>query len=284
MNKSIWLALLLSRSHNGLTLADIRSAWADEDPAGRPMARSTFYDNCRYLSDRYGLCLRREDGRYRLLLPDGEAPGLFQSLFGGEEPDRHTARDAATAAVLAEAIHECREVRMEYHSLSHPPYTTTLRPYCLREAAARGYVVGHSSHHGEVRTFAIDRILTLTTLAARFTRPPSFSAEGWFAHSVGAFGGAHLRPERVVIEPLTAHITSLLRSRPLHASQHEESAEGAVRFVMEVAVTPDFFGQLLSFGAEVRIAAPATLRRRLQHEVQRMAEVYKDAAKEEDRP
>ena len=52
MNKSLWLVRLLS-SRGKLSKQEILNAWRSEDERGRPMADSTFYDNRRYLEERY---------------------------------------------------------------------------------------------------------------------------------------------------------------------------------------------------------------------------------------
>ena len=54
MNKSLWLVRLLS-SHGKLSKQEILNAWSREDEHGRPMAPSTFYDNRRYLEERYNI-------------------------------------------------------------------------------------------------------------------------------------------------------------------------------------------------------------------------------------
>ena len=56
MNKSLWLVRLLSR-HGRLSKQEILDAWRDVDEKGQPMAASTFYDNRRYLEERYNIRL-----------------------------------------------------------------------------------------------------------------------------------------------------------------------------------------------------------------------------------
>lgn len=271
--KSIWLARLLYR-HDGLTKQEILDAWRDEDDRGRPMAASTFYDNRRYLESRYGLRIECRGSRYTLSAGAVSGDAVLRHLLGEPAATTGTADEPAGAhwiPLLSEAMEWNRRLRMEYVPLDKPSYETFFDPYCLRQSQGRCYVVGHSSHHGEVRNFAVDRIGALSALPKRFRRADDFRADAWFAHSVGAFGGAAMTPEHVVLAPASPRMAAYLRSRPLHASQRETTdAGGAPRFELDVALTRDFIGQLLAFGTDLRVLAPPVLRQRLRDELRGM--------------
>lgn len=274
--KSIWLARLLYR-HDGLTKQEILDAWRDEDDRGRPMAASTFYDNRRYLESRYGLCIECRGGRYVLSHGQAGDDAVLRHLLGG--PDTASVQPDEPAGahwipLLADSIEWNGRLRMEYAPLDKPAYETYLDPYCLRRVQGCYYVVGRSSRHGEIRNFATDRIGALTALPMRFRRATDFRADEWFAHSFGAFGGTDLRAEHVVLAPLSARMAAYLRTRPLHPSQRETSVGEDVRFELDVAPTRDFIGQLLAFGADLSVLAPASLRQRLRDEIRDMLSRY----------
>lgn len=190
MNKTIWLARLLYNHEGGLTRQEIRHKWADEDDRGRPMPESTFYDNCNYLESRYGLEVRREGGRYRLVCRSASEENVLRHLLGdmaadlgqGEAPP-----GSEWLPQLAEAIDAGRVLSMEYAPCGKEPYFTGFSPYFIRHIQGRAYVVGRSERHGEARTFAADRIRTLVATPQRFRRPAGLSARRWFAHSYGAW-------------------------------------------------------------------------------------------------
>lgn len=261
MNKSIWLLRLLSSHPDGLTKADILDAWADEDDRHRPMAVSTFYDNRHYLESRFNLRIVCRAGRYTLDTNADDDAQLLRRIVG---EDAATAADAAAPGdewipVIAEAMDRSQSLRTDYAPLDKPPYEMLLAPYFLRRIGGRSYVVGRSDRHADVRIFATDRIRYTTPTAARFRRPAGLTAEQWFASGFGAFAGPGLSAVHVVIEPLTRRLAEHLRRRPIHPSQREE--DGAARFHLDVALTPNFIGSLLAMGPDVRIVAPADLRR-----------------------
>lgn len=274
--KSLWLARLLYR-HDGLTKQDILEAWREEDDCGKPMAASTFYDNRRYLEQRYGLRIECHGGRYALSHEHAPDDALLRHLLGeprtsGLGPDETAG--AHWIPLLADSIEWNGRLRMEYAPPGKPPYETFFDPYCLRRVQGCYYVVGRSSRHNAVRNFAADRINGLTALPMRFRRAADFRADDWFAHSFGAFGGTDLQPEHVVLAVATARMADYLRTRPLHPSQHEATAGGDVCFELDIAPTRDFIGQLLAFGADISVLAPQSLRDRLRREIAEMLSRY----------
>lgn len=148
----------------------------------------------------------------------------------------------------------------------------------MRRIQGRHYVVGRSSRHSSVRTFAADRIDSLVMMAQKFRRPTGITPEGWFAHSYGAYGGYDLEPVHVVADVLTQDLAAYLRGRPLHPSQSLTPAAGgsgaAARLELDIAPTRDFTGALLSFGGNLRVTQPESLRRQIAGEVRAMNRLY----------
>ncbi len=275
VNKALWLARLLYR-RGALTKREILDAWRDEDDRARPMAESTFYDNRRALESRYGLRLACSGGRYALC--GAEENGALRRLLGAEGQPLDARADEETAAwlpLLADAVTSRHQLRMDYVPLDKAAYTTLFHPYALTLIRGFYYTVGLSERHGEVRNFAVDRIAGLTLLPMRFRRPADFSTAAYFAHSFGAYGGNDVCPRHVVLAAGGPHAAAYLRQRPLHPSQHEMPApEGEARFELDVALTRDFVGQLLSFGADIRVVSPDDLRRLMGDVARTLARDY----------
>ena len=88
MNKCIWLARLLNSHPQGMTRAAILEAWRDEDDQQRPMAPSTFYDNCQYLATRFGIQVERKGNLYRLQAGAGaETNSIFRIIGQDSTPE-----------------------------------------------------------------------------------------------------------------------------------------------------------------------------------------------------
>lgn len=261
MNKTIWLLRLLYRHTAGLTRQEILEAWREEDDHGRPMALSTFYDNRKCLATSYGVGLTLEKGRYRLSYgTPGDEAVVRQLADSGQASDTKAILSQEWLEVLATGLNECRHVLITYASINSGTYDTDLCPYLCHTVNGVCYVVGLSSRHKAIRTFATDRIQAARLRHHSFARPDGFTAEKWFGTSIGAFGGSDLRAEHVVLRPLSAHMAAYLRQRWIHRSQREMPGP---EFHLDVAITPDLVGLLLSFGSDICVVAPVSLRRRM---------------------
>lgn len=294
-NKAIWLARLLF--HRGrLTREEISEAWSRSDEHAQRMAPSTFYDNRHLLEERFGIKLRCESGYYSLDIHDMREQEFMRQLFRYADDDIDTApairfdepppAGYRYVATIAAAVEHRRLLHMTYMPFDKEGYSSDLAPYCLRTFRGRCYVVGFSSRHGEIRTFALDRINALAATEHAFRPDASFSAKRYFAHSFGAYGGMSLQAEHIVIEADT-RAAAYLRSRPLHPTQretspasasmrHDERTEHAFtyRFELNIAVSADFVRELLFYGAELRVIAPEHLRRTIKEIAQNMSALY----------
>lgn len=275
MDKALWMARLLFR-RGPLTRTEIQEAWREEDPRGRAMAQSTFYDNCHYLEAQLGLRVVRDGHRYAVCGDEGASLPWMQRLQeGGPEPGAPDGRGSHWLPVLQEALNKGYCLRMGYAPLDKAAYETELAPYCLHQFRRNHYCVGHSSRHGEVRNFALDRMTSLVLLPRRYAVPESFDAARYFRYSFGAFGGNDMKPACVVLEADEA-IAAYLRSRPLHVSQRctRLPAGRRWRIELEVAPTDDFVAELLSFGDRLVVVSPEPLRRLLGERLRQAADAY----------
>ncbi len=145
-----------------------------------------------------------------------------------------------------------------------------LAPYCLKVFKQRWYVLGRNSEHRDVRIYALDRITALEPTAKTFTLPKHFDVQSYFEGFYGVFRGEQFKPELVRVRVAEA-AAPFLRSLPLHVSQQEP--EPCV-FTWYVAPTFDFIQQLRTFGSNLEVLAPESLRDEFAEEVMRLARIY----------
>lgn len=284
-NKAIWLAKLLFR-RGRLSRREILDAWAACDEKAQPMASSTFYDNLHLLWERYGIVVRADGGLYGLELREGREREFLRRLFCEEgdgngstaiiDEPRPAGYDCIAAISRSMDSRMCMEA--EYAPFDKPRYTTVIAPYCLRVFRGRCYVVGLSSAHGEVRTFALDRVTRLEHTAKPFPRAPKFDAREYFANSFGVYGGTCQKPEHIVLDA-DALNASFLRTLPLHSSQREtplkdNGGKYAFRFEMDICITADLLHELMYYGAGIRIVQPLELMEAILRENRAVAAAY----------
>ena len=133
MKKSLWLARLL-HTKGPQTKQQILNAWSTQDENGRPMAQSTFYDNCKYVAQQMGLNIKlQSDGKYHITNPDGVDQILTQMLCESQTDTTSTADLVLIyCRQIMEAIDLRQRLHFEYKSTHTAPYLTTFEPYCVR--------------------------------------------------------------------------------------------------------------------------------------------------------
>ena len=163
---------------------------------------------------------------------------------------------------LVDATLQHRRVIMRYHSRSSEREKAyTIEPVRIVFAQNALYLNAFVPEYKEVRTFAVDRIKSVSLTEERFE--PVESDEDVFAHSLGVHHGT---PEHVeiVFEPT---IAPYVRERVWHMSQTvRDDAEG--RVVITLNVSNDFAlrSWILGFGALARVVSPPELATQISDE------------------
>jgi len=159
------------------------------------------------------------------------------------------------------------------------PHIFYLSPLCMKVFKQRWYVLGlveeldGSNQTGnEPRIYSLDRVGSIEPLEKSFIRPKNFDPQAYFAPFYGVFCGKQYKPEFVRVRVSNEVSAKYLRSLPLHQSQKE--VEPCV-FEWYIALTFDFIQQLRTFGAEIEVLAPQSLRNQFAEEAQKILDYYK---------
>ena len=172
---------------------------------------------------------------------------------------------------LLDATLQHRRVVMRYHSFSSEREKEyVVEPARVVFAQGALYLIAFVPEYSETRTFAVDRIKSLSLTEERFE--PVDGEDDVFAHSLGVHHGP---PEQVEIA-FEARIAPYVRERVWHGSQTvRDEPDG--RVVVTLNVSNDFALRrwILSFGALARVLAPQALAEEIQGEAARMEERYR---------
>ena len=175
---------------------------------------------------------------------------------------RQSAPRSARVAQLLDATLNHRRAVMRYHSFSsNREKDYRIEPYRLVFAQGGFYVVAYVPEYKQLRTFAIERIQSLSITEERF-EPIELPADA-FANSLGVNQGT---PERIeiVFEP---RIARYVKERVWHSSQRiEETPDGALTMTMDVCNDFALRSWILGFGPLARVVAPPELVRQIQDE------------------
>lgn len=197
-------------------------------------------------------------------------PNILQAK---PEPQRrpHSARERDIIARLIEATLARRRATMRYHSFSSGRTKEYLvEPYRLVYADGGLYLIALVPEYAGLRTFAIERIESLSLLEETF-EPQEALADEVFQHSLGINQG---KPERVEIE-FSPPAARYIAERLWHPSQAlDERPDGSVRLTLDVSDDWALRRWILGFGSAARVLKPPRLTGEIKGEFERSVHGY----------
>jgi proteasome accessory factor B len=197
-------------------------------------------------------------------------PSVLAAKPGPRARGASSAPDAV--ARLLEATLHFRVTTMTYHSVSSKRVKEyVVHPYRLAFAQGGLYLLAYVPEYKSVRTFAIDRISSVTLEKQTFT-PKQDIGDDVFANSLGVNTGP---AQRVEIE-FSADVAPYVRARVWHASQDvRDDGDGGVRVTMAVCHDWALRSWILSWGPFAKVVAPATLARTIRGDLEAAGTRYK---------
>ena len=174
---------------------------------------------------------------------------------------------------VIEAIRNKNVLIINYQSFDRDiPVSHTIHPYLLKEYRNRWYIIGlHDSYH-EIRTFGLDRMVSLEIANKPFI-DKKFNSQDYFKHTIGVISPPGQPPEiRFAVKKRQAQY---LITQPLHESQDiVEENENEIIFELKIHPTYELITVLLGYGADLRIIKPEVIKKNIIEEIQKMLEQY----------
>lgn len=168
-----------------------------------------------------------------------------------------------------------RKVRLWYRSpRSGQVRQRDFSPYFV-EPSAKGYacyVIGFDDWSGELRTFKLERLERAQMLDETFQIAEGFDPEQYLATSWGIMHGE----EQVeVVLQFSAAVASRVQESVWHPSQEiDDLKDGGCLFAVRISEPKEMEPWIRSWGAEVEVLAPPSLRQAIADEATRMAARY----------
>ena len=290
----VWLLETL-QSRGPLTLKEIKKLWMNcsfnED--GKELATRTFANHIASIADIFGIDIKcdRRDNTYcientedlngrgirnwmlnalslKSLLAEGAS--LHDRIFFDEVPSKDK-----FLSIIIQAIRDGKKVDIRYQSYRKPEEDYfVFEPYFLKEFKRRWYLYGYKGDKDGCRMLALDRMITATITSESFILPKEFSADGYFGNIYGVRVYSDMKPERVLLK-VSSMQTKYFRSLPLHRSQEEvETHEDYSVFSYFLTTDYDFKQDLLSFGKEVEVLEPQSLRKDISNIITELNSKY----------
>ena len=276
----IWIINTL-KAHRGLTFEEIKEKWEDDAVTeGNPLARATFNRHRDAILDMFGIIIDcdRSTFRYSISNPSALSDGsmehwLFSTLtVHGVLADSAAVKDRMVLenvpagleylSTIIQAIKTNHRLRLGYQKFDTEAYVKTVCPYALKLFHQRWYLLAMKDD-GEMRIYALDRVLSVTLTEESFKMSKRFSPQDYFSEYYGV----------LTIDIPLAHVVvraygktpNYLRTLPLHHSQRElASTPDYADFSFDLRPTTDFLGQLMTYSSGIEVLEPQEVREKMR--------------------
>ena len=276
LSRYIWLVDTIRR-YGSITRRQLDEAWMRSVYSdGEPLPRRTFYNYRAAIEELFNISIKFKpsDNTYSID-EDTSAEGLTDWLLNSvamtnmlsdarEVADKIFLEDVPSAREflppMVSALKDSRVVVMDYHPYTRqtPHRGISFHPYFLKIFRQRWYVTGLNVGEDKIKTYALDRIVSMHTVDEQYRIPEYFDAK---AYSKDSFGIVFNRGEvKDVLLRVEARQAKYFRALPLHHSQQESLSDGYSLFSYRMKLSEDFVQELLSHGSSVTVVRPAELR------------------------
>lgn len=176
---------------------------------------------------------------------------------------------------LLNAIKNCLQIKFHYRKFWNDEVKSrVVEPYLLKEFRNRWYVISIETKGNVIKTFALDRISELEITSVKFNRNDKIKIDDVFQHSFGIITGDGQPPENIILsfDPFQG---KYIKSLPLHTSQKVLiDNEDELRISLELHLTHDFLMEIRSFGEDVEVIEPASLKKLIVDSLKRTSNQY----------
>ena len=139
-----------------------------------------------------------------------------------------------------------------------------VHPLALKESQGRWYLIAVDTKDEKLKTFGLDRIKNIEISKSPFRAKYNFPLEEHFKNMFGISSDGLDKPEKVTLQ-FDYEQGQYIKHFPLHSSQQVVSEVGD-KVVVELLVylSWDFVKELLSWGPDMKVLAPNSLRERMR--------------------
>ena len=175
---------------------------------------------------------------------------------------------------LIEAIIHKQVVDIHYKRFQNA-YTIhhLIHPYYLKEYRNRWYLIGLHDRFAEIRTFALDRVISVEVHENTPYIEGYFDPVEYFKNSVGVI--ARMGDPVTVRLRFTKSQGDYILTQPIHETQKlEKKTKDYITIQLSVCVTYELTSAIVSWGDQVKVLAPTSLKQEISEMHRKALELY----------
>lgn len=292
LGRYVWLIDTIRR-YGSISLKKLSDLWERSPYSdGEPLPRRTLYNYRAAIDELFGIeivCSRstfeysiasssssHQEGMTDWLLNSAAMSNVLTSA--SDVSDRIFIEDVPSArsylGLVVDALRDYLPLKFNYlpYTRINPTVDVVIEPYFLKIFRQRWYVTGRNTLDGKIKTYALDRMDSVTVLAEPFDPDPAFDAESYVKDAFGIIFSQGETKE-VVLKADTRQ-AKYMRALPLHHSQREVIHDNYSLFYLHLRITTDFLQELLSLGSRIEVVAPPELKAMVVEELKATLALY----------
>ena len=174
---------------------------------------------------------------------------------------------------LLQAIITKRVLKLKYTPYGKEQLSVTIYPYYLKEYNNRWFLIAQVKGYDSYANYALDRIDEFKEVALPYKEPEVDFSE-YFDDVVGV-SVPDGESEDIIIK-VDKKRFNYISTKPLHLSQRiqEENDEFAI-ISINVKINKELIALLLSFGPDVEVISPASLKAEIKKNISALSDIYR---------
>ena len=175
---------------------------------------------------------------------------------------------------LFDAIVNKQVLNIRYRLIkANKPLSIEVHPYFLKQYNNRWYLLGLNVEFKEITSFVLDRIEAVSPMFAEYIDKPSdLDFDKYFDDVVGVTIPKVKKLEHIVMR-VAPDRYPYIKNKPLHPSQRCSDKE--MRITIDVIPNSELISLLLSFGSQLEVLEPQSVRDMMREHVKTLNKFYK---------
>lgn len=174
---------------------------------------------------------------------------------------------------LLQAIFHKRVIQIKYTPFGRPSYLELVYPYHLKQFNNRWYLIAQAVGYNKLANFALDRMEDFEETDLPYMET-DVDFQEYFDDVIGVTVLDDAEPVDVILS-FREECAQYVITKPLHLSQRiVKQTNSCTVFSINVKINRELIAQILSFGHDVEVLAPASLRQVIAKMVTKMYNRY----------
>lgn len=178
---------------------------------------------------------------------------------------------------LLQAILNKKVLKLTYAPFGKDSYVDSVYPYHLKQFNDRWYLIAQAFGYDTYGHYALDRIVSFEVIDVPYVESEVDFSE-YFDDVIGVTVPERWEPVDVILR-VSNNRFNYIKTKPLHLSQRVIGEDrNHTRISINVKINKELIALILSFGADIEVLAPASLRAEIAKKIRAMNDNYPNDA------